>query len=142
MVKSVHRISLTVFFDGQFWVGLFEASAGKKLSVCRYVFGAEPKDSDIFDLIINHRNELRFSPAVESEIKPITTKNPKVLQRKIRAMIESDNAVGTKAQQAIKLQTEQRAVERKKFNKERKEAESEEQYALRQEKKKEKKKGH
>lgn len=39
---------LTVFFEAPFWVGMFERFEGGTLSVCRIVFGAEPKDYDVF----------------------------------------------------------------------------------------------
>ena len=35
---------LTVYFDEPFWVGVFEELDGKRLSVCKVVFGAEPTD--------------------------------------------------------------------------------------------------
>ena len=49
---------LTVFFDNPFWVGVFECVEKNKLSVCRVVLGAEPKDYEVYDfilkLIFNH----------------------------------------------------------------------------------------
>ena len=38
---------LTVYFDEPFWVGVFEELDGKRLSVCRVVFGSEPTDAEI-----------------------------------------------------------------------------------------------
>ncbi len=34
---------LTVFFEGPFWVGVFERISDGKLSVCKVMFGAEPQ---------------------------------------------------------------------------------------------------
>ena len=39
-------LTLTLFHDGQFYVGIFERREGMQLSVCRVVFGAEPKDGE------------------------------------------------------------------------------------------------
>lgn len=33
---------LTVFFEGPFWVGIFERMSEGRLSVCKVTFGAEP----------------------------------------------------------------------------------------------------
>ena len=66
--------------------------------------------------------------------------NPKRLQREINSQLQV-KGIGTKAQQALKLQREQGKIERKIRSREQKEAEKERQYALRQEKKKAKHKG-
>ena len=66
--------------------------------------------------------------------------NPKRMQREINTQLK-DKGMGTKAQQALKLQHEQNKIERKNKSREQKEAEKERQYALRQEKKKAKHKG-
>ena len=40
-------LTLTLFHDGQFYVGIFERREGLQLSVCRVVlFGAEPKNGE------------------------------------------------------------------------------------------------
>ena len=36
------KAGLTVFFEGPFWVGVFERVEDGRLSVCRVVFGSEP----------------------------------------------------------------------------------------------------
>ena len=40
---------LTVFFEDPFWVGIFERVESGKLSVCRVVFGSEPKDYEVWE---------------------------------------------------------------------------------------------
>ena len=40
-------VTLTVYFDDPFWVGVFERMDGGKLSACKVTFGAEPKDYDM-----------------------------------------------------------------------------------------------
>lgn len=84
--------------------------------------------------------ELRFSPAILNKSERAKNKNPKRLQREIRNSLHNIG-IGTKAQQALKLQHEQFKKERKIKSKEIKEVEKERQYVLRQEKKKEKHKG-
>ena len=62
---------LTVFLEGPFWVGVFERISDGKLSVCKVTFGAEPKDPNIWDFILEHYYELKFSPAIETKVKRI-----------------------------------------------------------------------
>ena len=62
------------------------------------------------------------------------------MEREINSQLQV-KGIGTKAQQALKLQREQGKIERKIRSREQKEAEKERQYALRQEKKKAKHKG-
>ena len=63
------------------------------------------------------------------------------MQRKISGIIEK-NGIGTKAQQAIKLDYENNKNERKTLSKERHEEEEELKFQKKQEKKRKKKKGH
>ena len=131
---------LTVYFDEPFWVGVFERIDNGKLSVCKVTFGAEPKDYEIWDYVLRHYYQLKFSPAVDIVVKE-SKKNPKRLQRDAKKMI-MDNGIGTKSQQALKLQQEQNKVERKIKSREQKEAEVLRQFELKQQKKKEKHRGH
>ncbi len=62
------------------------------------------------------------------------------MQREINSQLEN-KGIGTKAQQALKLQHEQGKLERKVKSREQKEAEKERQFVLRQEKKKAKHRG-
>ena len=131
---------LTVFFEEPFWVGVFEQVSEGQLSVCKVTFGAEPKDYEIWDYVLRHYYQLKFSPAVDIVVKE-SKKNPKRLQRDAKKMI-MDNGIGTKSQQALKLQQEQNKVERKIKSREQKEAEVLRQFELKQQKKKEKHRGH
>ena len=131
---------LTVFFEDPFWVGVFEETSRGKLSAAKVVFGAEPRDNEVFEYFLKNYKELRFSPAVETVARK-TTNNPKRMQREARKQT-SAIGIGTKSQQAIKLQQEQNKLLRKTKSREQKEAEKERQFELRQLKKSEKHKGH
>ena len=130
---------LTIFFEDPFWVGVFERVEDGKLSVCRVTFGAEPKDYEVWEFVLGHYYELRFSPAVETGIKR-TADNPKRRQRNARKQVER-TGVGTKSQQALQMQLEHNKQERKERSREQKQAEAERQFALKQQKKKEKHRG-
>jgi len=100
---------LTVYFEEPFWVGVFERISDGRLSVCRIVFGAEPKDYEIKDFILKHYYELEFSPAVKTELKR-TADNPKRRQREARKQIQN-TGIGTRSQQALQMQREAMKIE-------------------------------
>lgn len=131
---------LTVFFEEPFWVGVFERISDGKLSVCKVTFGAEPKDYDVLDYILKYYYELKFSPAVETQVRQVAD-NPKRRQRNARKQLK-DSGIGTKSQQALQLQREKMKTERKQISKSQREAENQRQYELKQQKRKEKHKGH
>ena len=134
------KTSLTILFENPFWIGLYERIDNEKYEVCKITFGAEPKDYEVYDFLLYNWNKLRFSPAVRTDNVEERRINPKRMQREISGQLQ-DKGIGTKAQQALKLQHEQGKIERKIQNREQEEAEKERQYALRQEKKKAKHRG-
>ncbi len=131
---------LTVYFDDPFWVGVFERVENEQLSVAKVTFGAEPKDYEVQELINRDYYRLSFSPTVEKIVKD-TRKNPKRAQRDAKKQI-LQTGIGTKSQQALKLQQEQNKLERKIRNRKQKEAEKQRLFELKQIKKREKHKGH
>ena len=130
---------LTVFFEEPFWVGVFERISEGKLSVCKVTFGTEPKDYEVYDFILKNYYCLRFSPAVATDVKE-AGRNPKRVQRDVRKQMQN-TGVGTKSQQALKLQQEQLKTERKIVNREQREAEKQRLFELKQKKRKEKHRG-
>lgn len=129
-----------VFFEAPFWVGVLERVCDGKLSVCKITFGAEPKDADIWRFILNYYDKLKFSPAVDFEERSRKRPNPKRLHREVKKQIDG-MGLGTKSQQALKLQHEQGKQERKDRYRKHQEAEKQFQFELKQQKKKEKHKG-
>ena len=131
---------LTVFFEGPFWVGVFERISDGKLSVCKVTFGNEPKDYEIWEFILKHYSNLKFGPAVETEIKQVAD-NPKRRQRNAKKQLQNPG-IGTKSQQALQMQREEMKTERRQTSKEQREAEKQRQFDLKQQKRKEKHRGH
>ena len=134
------RSTLTVFFENPFWVGVYERVDGDRYEVCKITFGAEPKDYEVYDFLLQNWRTLKFSPPLKADRIEERKINPKRMQREINNQLQ-DRGIGTKAQQALKLQHEQNKLERKTKSREQREAEKERQYALRQEKKKAKHRG-
>ena len=138
MDKVVGR--LTVFFEQPFWVGVFECISEGKLSVCKVTFGAEPKDYEVYDFVLKKYYQLRFSPAVATDVKE-TGRNPKRIQREVRKQVQN-TGIGTKSQQALQLQHEESKKTQQAKTRLEKETKQLLLFHLHQQKKKEKKKGH
>jgi hypothetical protein len=134
-------IKLTVYFDESFWVGVFERSEAGRLEMARVVFGAEPKDYEIYEYIKLRFNKLEFGRPLGTSVTVDRRISPKRLQRKIRQEV-STVGIGTKAQQALQLEREAAKQARKTQSRLDRATRQEQQYALRQVKKKEKRKGH
>jgi len=132
-------VKMTVFFEAPFWVGVFERISEKGLTVCRVTFGAEPKDYEVDGFILKNYYRLRFSPAVEAVVKE-SIRNPKRIQREVHKQVKN-TGIGTKSQQALKLQQEQMKAERRTASREQREAEKERRFEMKQQKKKEKHRG-
>ncbi|NCC67283.1 MAG: DUF2992 family protein [Clostridia bacterium] len=132
---------LTVLFEAPFWVGLFEREADGLYEVCKITFGAEPKDFEVYDFLLKNFSGLKFSPFVDAaENEPVRV-NPKRMQRLIEKHLHAPG-IGTKAQQALKLQREQDKSERNAQSREKSDAEKQRRFELRQQKRKEKHAGH
>ena len=131
-------VKLTVFFEDPFWVGVFERIENGKLSVCKTIFGAEPKDYEVWEFVLISYHQLKFSPPVAVTVKREAT-NPKRIQREARK--QSATGIGTKSQQALQLLREENKLERKTVSREQREAEKQRQFELKQEKRKQKHRG-
>lgn len=138
------EIKLTVLFENPFWVGIFERNFDGNYCVCKYLFGSEPKENEIYELILNEFYKLNFSTPTQDMTTISDSKkkiNPKRMQRMIKKEVK-DFGVGTKAQRAISDERELNKIQRKTISKERKEEIKKLQYENKQQKKKQKKKGH
>lgn len=96
--------TLTVYHDGQFWVGLAEHVEDGRYGVVRIVFGAEPSNEEILQFVTSKWAKLSFfgDEATETS-KP--AKNPKRRAREAAKALKRP-AVSTKAQQALAAQRE------------------------------------
>ena len=133
------KVTLTVYFDDPFWVGVFERVENGKLSACKVTFGAEPRDVEVLEFVQNCYAKLRFSPTVDARIK-CQPSNPKRMQREARRQT-LDSGAGTKAQQALQLQREAMKTERKVLSREQKLSEQKRKYELKLEKRRQKHRG-
>ena len=128
-------------FENPFWIGLFERIDQQGLSVCKVTFGAEPTDKEVLEFVDKNWHRLQFSQSVETPSILETKRSLKRQLREAKKQMQSQG-IGTKSQQALKLQQEQNKMERKQRTKAEREAEKQRRFDLRQSKKKEKHKGH
>ena len=134
------KAKLTVFFEEPFWVGLYERECEGRYEVAKVTFGAEPKDYEVFEYFLTNWYSLRFSPSMEAAVQDERQINPKHRQREAQKAVQT-TGIGTKAQQALKLQQKQGKLERKTRSKEQRESEEARQFELKQQKRKEKHRG-
>lgn len=52
-------------------MGVFECVSDGKLSACKVMFGAEPKDCKIYDFVLKNYYRLRFGLAVATDVKEV-----------------------------------------------------------------------
>lgn len=65
MRKSEVSSTLTVYHDGQLWVGVVERVEDGMLSVARVVFGAEPSNEEVYTWALERWSNLRLSAEAE-----------------------------------------------------------------------------
>ena len=132
---------LTVFFEDPFWVGVFEREDETGLCISRVVFGSEPTDAELYEYIQREFASLDFSKPIQHQVQIVRKKSFKRRQREVRKTIYAEG-VGTKAQQALKLQIELNKQECQVKSRKRREEEKALKFKLKQEKRKEKHRGH
>lgn len=132
--------TLTVYHDGQFWVGLAEHVEGGRYGVARIVFGAEPSDEEILRFVISRWAELAFFGDEPAEARK-PAKNPKRRSREASRALRRP-AMGTKAQQALANQREAMKQESVRARSQRRADEAEARFEQRKLKRKQKHRGH
>jgi len=138
---STTKTSLTVTFEEPFWIGLYERESDGAYEVCKITFGAEPKDYEVYEFLLRNWHGLSFSPKLQGGTLSERRLNPKRLQREIKRQLEP-RGIGTKAQEALKLQHGQNKKLRQSISREAREAEKDRRFLQKQEQRREKHKGH
>ncbi len=134
------KAKLTILFDPPFWIGLFERERAGRYEACRVVFGAEPRDIEVYACILDRYDRLAFSPALAFGPETDRTVSPKRAQREARRQTRP-SGIGTKAQQALQLQREQGREARRVLSREARDAERDRRFQLHREKQKRKHRG-
>lgn len=135
-------MKLTVYFDGQFWVGVIEQQTQRGFSALRHVFGSEPRDEELLDFI-HHDLSRRLdalTAAVSWKERDVSRSNPKRIAR-LAAQEMRNVPVSTKAQEAMQAQRDAQKQARNTQSKAEKEAEAERRFQLSREKAKKRHRG-
>lgn len=143
-VSKMATVKATIFFEKKFWVGTFERTDKEGYALARHIFGGEPSDTEIHEFVLNHYHELKFGEAKEVSIQ-IQRMNPKRVQREVRremAKMKETTPSSTLAQDYMREEIEKKKKEKKSISSVEKQARKDEQFALKQEKRKEKHRGH
>ena len=132
-------VKLTVFFEHPFWVGVFERVEENRCSVCRVVFGSQPKDYEVYEFVLQQYRHLRFSTGEAVEVKREKA-NPKRVQREARKQSQQIG-ISSKSKMALQQQREEMKLERRVESKQQRELEKKRKFQLKQEKRKQKHRG-
>ena len=132
--------TLTVYHDGQFWVGLAEHVEDGRYGAARIVFGAEPSDEEILRFVASEWEKLSFfgDEATETS-KP--AKSPKRRAREAAKALKQP-AMNTKAQQALASRRETMKRESARARSQRRAEEAKARFEQRKLKRKQKHRGH
>jgi len=133
--------SITIFFENPFWVAILERKYGNQYEVARYVFGAEPSNAQILDLLKNHYERFKFCRKIQDDenIEIIKKSFKKKLHKAKKVQLQGCDKKSLKIFQA---EFEAIAIETKKGLSLKRIEKSKESYNIKQERKKLKKRGH
>lgn len=140
MRKTTVSSTLTVCFDGQFWVGMIEHAEDGGLSACRVVFGAEPSNEEVLDFVLKEWGRFPFGEPVACDA-PKMARNPKRRQREAAHEMRR-RGPSTKAQLALANQQDALAREKQAAQKRLREDKRRQRFELSCAKRKRKRRGH
>lgn len=79
--NNKNTIKLSIFFNGQFWIGVFERQNYQGYSVAQHIFGAEPTEAILYNFLLNSNESITYSNPINSNKVKTIKSNPK---RRIR----------------------------------------------------------
>ncbi|MDK2951843.1 MAG: hypothetical protein PWQ77_1508 [Kosmotogales bacterium] len=136
-------LTLTIFHDGQYWVGMMEENNRSSIKAFKKVFGMRPSDKEILDFI--NSEFFMFFKKMECSLKTGISKklsrNPKKRVKQINKE-KKNTARLSKAFAAVKLDQEKRKTIRKDSYKEDKKILERKKYERKLEVRREKHRGH
>jgi hypothetical protein len=134
-------IKLSILLETQWWVGIFERVDEHGYVVARHIFGAEPSDAEVYQFVLHHQEQLKFSRPLDDTVPVIKKLNPKRLAREVRAQQDKGVNMG-KAYDALRIDQEKNKKEKKTLSAAEKEQSKQNKFELKQQKRKEKHQGH
>ncbi|HDR6303712.1 TPA: YjdF family protein [Bacillus cereus] len=135
-------MDLTVYHDGQFFVGIITCKEKGKLYGARYIFGTKPSDEEVL-IFVNGSMLAYFQHFAKCGVEVQEKQRPKNIKRIIRQAAKEVNVNRfTKAQEAISLSYELHKQEKKVQSKEKRETEKQRRRLIKVQKAKQKHRGH
>ncbi|GLX05183.1 YjdF family protein [Microbispora sp. NBRC 16548] len=103
-------VSLSVYFESPFWVGVLEIVEDGELRATRFVLGAEPTDPELYEFLMRHGVALleraEAAPAVPVGERGERRVNPKRAAKLAARAAARVPRRGTAAQEALRLELE------------------------------------
>ena len=109
MRKSAVSSTLTVYHDGQFWVGVVAHVEDGMLRVARGVFGAEPSNEEVYRWVLERWLSLRLS-AEEEPVGPRAGRIPGNPKRRAREAAKAMRQHGSSTASQLALARERERV--------------------------------
>ncbi|GAA3078342.1 YjdF family protein [Streptosporangium carneum] len=108
-------VSLSVYFEGPFWVGVLEMVDDDRIRVTRFVLGSEPTDPELYEFLMRHGSALleqtasaRAVPAGTRAVKRVNPKRAAKLAAREAARVSTRS---TASQEAMRVELESRKQE-------------------------------
>ena len=110
---ATSTITLTVYFEDPFWVGVVERCEGERIQAARHLFGAEPLPGEVLEFVQRRLLALldQATPAAVAGVAAAGPRNPKRAAREAARALASRGG-STQAHEAMRLQIEQNKCER------------------------------
>ena len=109
MRKSEVSSTLTVYHDGQFWVGVVEHVEDGMLRVARVGFGAEPSNEEVYTWVLERWLSLRLSAETEP-VGPRAGRIPGNPKRRAREAAKAMRQHGSSTASQLALARERERV--------------------------------
>ena len=138
--------TFSVFYDGQFWVGVLEITDSSGVRAARHIFGGEPSNAELEEFAVRRYGRLLdralAAPVATTETRRATARiNPKRLAR-LAAREQAARPVSSLAQDALRAAHEQAGHENRAAAKRRRSDEQQHRRTTAARKRKEKHRGH
>ncbi|MCE1190232.1 MAG: YjdF family protein [Ignavibacteria bacterium] len=136
-------MQVTIVFDGQFYIGLFESTFDGKVQLTRHVFGSEPATEEVYEFVLCNLNRILRSNVSSISVTDTSRRirNPKRIQREAARLLK-DPRISTRSQEILKEMQECNKTRKEQVSKQEREAEKERLYKRKRLLAKEKHKGH
>src|SRR5689334_7418288 len=104
--------SLTVYFDGQYWVGVIEWREDGRMIAANHIFGPQPSNEEVLLFVQHEYARLdRHQGGAADQPPPERRPNPKRMLREAARQLQADG-ISPAAEAALRQSREERKRER------------------------------